>query len=92
MKLNEYLKKSKVTKKGFAELVGISIPTLDNILNFRTDIRLSIAVRIIEETKGQVSAQELLPKHIQAQSNDAPNKNGHTYNANKKTRNNDSNI
>jgi len=59
MKLFEYLDKYRTPKAAFARQIGISVRTLDKLVDFETDIRLSTAVRIEYLTEKQVTCREM---------------------------------
>ncbi len=61
MKLEEYLSDSGISMAFFSRKVEVSVQTIQNICNYKNDLRLSIALRIEKETKGQVTCKELLP-------------------------------
>lgn len=60
MLLEEYIKKSGLKKKSFAQSVGISTTNLWKILKGITRPSLKTAQKIEEFTEGRVSMQELL--------------------------------
>lgn len=60
MLLEDFIKKSGMKKKSFANSVGISTTNLWKILKGITRPSLKTAQRIEEFTEGQVSMQELL--------------------------------
>lgn len=60
MLLEEFIKKSGLKKKSFAQSVGISTTNLWKILKGITRPSLKTAQRIEEFTEGKVSMQELL--------------------------------
>lgn len=60
MLLEEFIKKSGMKKKSFAESVGISTTNLWKILKGITRPSLKTAQRIEEFTEGRVSMQEML--------------------------------
>ncbi len=60
MKLDEYLFKTKTTKKDFAEKVGISRGYLQHILSGLKNPSVKLAKQIEEVTGGKVSKEELL--------------------------------
>jgi transcriptional regulator with XRE-family HTH domain len=60
MKLAEYLFRMKMTKKDFAEKLGISRGHLQHILSGTKNPSIKLAKKIEEETGGKVSKTELL--------------------------------
>jgi transcriptional regulator with XRE-family HTH domain len=60
VKLDEYLFKTKTTKKDFAEKVGISRGYLQHILSGLKNPSVKLAKQIEEATGGKVSKEELL--------------------------------
>ncbi|MEK7339172.1 MAG: helix-turn-helix transcriptional regulator [Candidatus Rhabdochlamydia sp.] len=60
MKLAEYLFRMKMTKKDFAEKLGISRGHLQHILSGTKNPSVKLAKKIEEETRGKVSKAELL--------------------------------
>jgi transcriptional regulator with XRE-family HTH domain len=60
VKLDEYLFKTKTTKKDFAEKVGISRGYLQHILSGLKNPSVKLAKQIEEVTGGKVSKEELL--------------------------------
>ena len=60
MLLEEFIKKSGMKKKSFAESVGISTTNLWKILKGITRPSLKTAQRIEEFTEGRVTMQEML--------------------------------
>ncbi len=64
MKLSEYLDERGIPIAAFARKLGISAATIHHILKENRDLRLSVAVRIEEATKGSVVCRELLPNRF----------------------------
>ena len=64
MKLNEYLKETGIPLVVFAKKAGISVATVNNIITNIKDMYLSVAIRIEETTKGQVTCRELISKRF----------------------------
>ena len=60
MKLDEYLFRTKTTKKDFAEELGISRGYLQHILSGIKNPSIKLAKKIAEATGGKVSKEELL--------------------------------
>lgn len=60
MKLKDYLQDLGIPQATFARKVGVSSRTILNAV-LGKEIRLSLAVRIEEVTKGQVKCKDLLP-------------------------------
>ena len=60
LKLDEYLFKTKMTKKDFAEKLGISRGHLQHILSGTKNPSVKLAKQIEEATGGKVSKEELL--------------------------------
>ena len=60
MRLEKYLKEMCVNRNEFCKKVGVSYPTITNILQGLTDPRLSIALKIEEITEGKVTCKELV--------------------------------
>ena len=60
MKLDEYLFKTKTSKKDFAEKVGISRGYLQHILSGLKNPSVKLARKIEEMTGGKVSKEEVL--------------------------------
>lgn len=60
MKLNEYLFRTKTTKKDFAEKVGISRGYLQHLLSGIKSPSVKLAKQIEEATGGKVTKEELL--------------------------------
>ena len=60
MKLDEYLFKSKTTKKDFAEKLGISRGHLQHILSRIKNPSVKLAKKIEEVMGGKVTKEELL--------------------------------
>ena len=60
MELDYYLFKNKMTRKKFAEGIGIRPNHLSNIVNRKRTPSLPIAVRIHEATKQEVSFKEMI--------------------------------
>lgn len=66
MKLTEYLNdpsKKKIQIKKLAKKCKITPQTIHNLMNGR-DVRLSIAIRIEEQTKGKVTCMDLYDEFI----------------------------
>ena len=62
MKLRDYLKEKDLDRRQFAELVGVSIPTIQGIVGVNHHGRspsLKVATEIEEITKGRVTAREM---------------------------------
>lgn len=67
MKLKEYIEEVGIPINEFARRLKISPATIYNIFNDK-DIRLSVAVKIEEATKGKVKCRELLsPDYLKDQ-------------------------
>lgn len=62
MLLKEYLDEVGIPITVFAKKVGTCPATIHNILHGNRDLRLSIAVKIEETTKGLVKCKDLLPR------------------------------
>ena len=60
MKLDEYLFRVKMTKKEFAEKVGISRGYLQHLLSGIKNPSVKLAKKIEEATRGKVTKEELL--------------------------------
>ena len=61
MKLDLYLKKNDIPKKNFAKLVGVSNTYISLIIHGERNPSANIARRIIKETQGEVSVEDLFP-------------------------------
>ena len=61
MILKEYLDVNGIKYERFAQKINISRVALSYIMNRKRDLRLSVAIRIVEATNGEVSYKELLP-------------------------------
>lgn len=61
MKLADWLKSTKTTKYGFAERIGVRPSVVTDYCKGRYCPRPEIAVAIIRETGGQVTANDFLP-------------------------------
>jgi transcriptional regulator with XRE-family HTH domain len=60
MRLSEYLFRMKMTKKDFAEKLGISRGHLQHILSGIKNPSVKLAKKIEDETGGKVTKEELL--------------------------------
>lgn len=60
MKLDEYLFRTKTTKKDFAEKIGISRGYLQHLLSGIKGPSIKLAKQIEEATGGKVTKEELL--------------------------------
>lgn len=60
MKLSAYLEQHGTPITVFARRIGVSGATVHNILKKRKDMWLSVALKIEEYTKGQVTCKDLL--------------------------------
>jgi DNA-binding transcriptional regulator YdaS (Cro superfamily) len=60
MRLGEYLKEEGIKRGVFASKIGVSVVTLDNIID-GYDTRISVGVAIEKATRGRVKVQELAP-------------------------------
>ena len=59
MKLEDYLKERSLTKKDFADLVGVSNPQIIRIINKTRNPSSHLMKRIEELTDGKVTMQDL---------------------------------
>ena len=59
--LREYLSAHGLTASGFAELVGVSQPTMSRILTGERSPSPALALKIEKKTKGAISRQTLRP-------------------------------
>jgi DNA-binding transcriptional regulator YdaS (Cro superfamily) len=62
MELREYLFRREIKKGDFALMVGTSPKTIWALLKGMQDVKLSIALKIEEITKGEVSCRDLAKK------------------------------
>ena len=62
MRLKEYLDMNGIKYKYFAKKLGISSATIFSIMKNNRDLRLETAWKIVIETSGQVSYEDLLKK------------------------------
>lgn len=62
MELREYLFRREIKKGDFAALIGTSPKTIWAILKGMQDVKLSIALKIEEVTKGEVKCRDLARK------------------------------
>lgn len=60
MRLDKYMKDKCVNKNEFSKKLGVSYPTLANIVAGKGDIHLATAVRIEELTEGKVTCKDLV--------------------------------
>lgn len=60
MKLKDYLDSNGIKYTSFAKKIGVTLSTIYNIFK-GNDIRLSIAIKIHQITKGEVSFEDLKP-------------------------------
>lgn len=60
MFLDEYLFYSKISKKEFAKMVGVSYPHFTMIASGKLDCTMKMAKKIEEVTNGKVSVKEML--------------------------------
>jgi DNA-binding XRE family transcriptional regulator len=60
MNLREYLFKKKIKHEDFAKKLGIARSTLHRVMTGDSDPSLSLATKIVKETKGQVSYEEIV--------------------------------
>lgn len=60
MKLERYLKEFCINKHEFSKKLGVSYPTMANILDGKRDMHLSTAIRIEEITEGKVTCKDLV--------------------------------
>jgi len=60
MKLDEYLFRKKISKKDFADQLGISRGHLQHILSGSKNPSIKLARQIEEITKGKVTKEEIL--------------------------------
>ena len=66
MKLAEFLKLTGMPKTELARRTGLTFQTINNILNESFDMKLSTAIKIDKETKGQVTCYDLInPKFLE---------------------------
>ena len=59
MNLREYLFKKKIKHEDFAKKVGVARSTLHRIMIGKSDPSLSLAIKIVNATKGQVTYEEI---------------------------------
>jgi len=59
MKLDEYLKKEKLTQEEFAKKIGVVPQSVSNYVNGASFPKRDVARRIIEVTCGEVSLADL---------------------------------
>lgn len=64
MKLAMYLEETGIPVTVFARKLGVSSGTIHNILSEENDLRLSIAVKIEDFTKGKITCRDLLPDNF----------------------------
>ncbi len=61
MQIKEYLFYYRMTKKEFADMVGVHRQTIENITNRRhKSLRTDVCAKIVEGTKGKVTYEDLL--------------------------------
>lgn len=84
MRLGQYLDEVGISICEFSRRLGVCSATIYNILENKRDLRLSVAVRIVKETKGEVTYRELLPPSFQIRES---NKRPKNKKANKKQAN-----
>ena len=58
MNIEDYIHFNRYTQEEFAKLVGISLKTLNRIIE-GYDLKLSTAAKIVDETNGEVSFEDL---------------------------------
>ncbi len=61
MRLEEYLEERGISKTEFSRRCKISISTIFNIMRSK-NIRLDVAMKIVNYTEGKVRPEDLLPK------------------------------
>ena len=67
MKLKEYIEEYGVAVGKFAKIVGTTPRTVYMIMNQETEPKLSIALRIVQGTKGVVSFEDLISDNLTEQ-------------------------
>lgn len=60
MKLDKYLKEMCINRNEFCKKLGVSYPTLSNLMKMTNDPHLSIAVRVEDVTGGKVTCRDLV--------------------------------
>jgi DNA-binding transcriptional regulator YdaS (Cro superfamily) len=70
MKLKEYLNEVGIPIEKFARRVGVCATTIQNVIQEKRDLRVSIAIKIEDATLGdngkpKVTIREMVPKHLQ---------------------------
>ena len=60
MKLKKYFETHPINKSDFAQMAGISLRSLFNALEEKTDISISIAMAIQDLSEGKVQCQDLV--------------------------------
>jgi plasmid maintenance system antidote protein VapI len=58
MKLDQWLSRENIKQKDFAASVGASTATISELINGKTWIGRSLAIRIAEFTNGEVTAHD----------------------------------
>lgn len=60
MKLEKYLKEMCVNRNEFCKKVGVSYPTISNLMKGIGDVHLAIAIRIEDITEGKVTCRDMV--------------------------------
>jgi len=58
MNLREYLFRKRIKQNEFAKDSGVSLPTISRVLRGE-DLKMSIAKRIVDASKGQISYEDI---------------------------------
>lgn len=61
MELREYLFRKDLKQSWFAARLGVTYKTFWGIVRRKSDMKLSIAAKIVKETQGEVSYEDLFP-------------------------------
>lgn len=64
MFLTEYLKRNELSKKEFADIAGLCIPTIFQLYKGKT-IQLPTAIKIQRATHGKVSCEEIYTEFLE---------------------------
>ena len=69
MKLKEYLSEVGIPIEKFARRAGVCATTIQNVIQEKRDLRVSVAIKIEDATLGdngkpKVTIREMVPKHL----------------------------
>lgn len=65
MELFIWLKRNKISAKKFSKMIGISEPSMSNILNKIVTPSLVVAIKILDATNGDIDVMHLLSEKSQ---------------------------